>query len=702
MNDTVSEPFSALYTSLRLCKDKKYIRVLDFGGSSQLHQSGSSDASQNHPYELRCQLRVVDLDENPRPKFIALSYVWGQVSSKEPRTIRCGRHSKIITDNCWEALSQLRDSPDPDRNIDGSITLWVDAICINQADEEEKLHQIRLMGDIYSQAASVCVWLGPGTLQSDKVMDYLEVAGFQNYIVGDDRALRQGISPLTYWQLAFKIFYNCNIQGFLHPRNKPGYHHPLDFDIFYNVIDGELSLTQSNVRYGINPITLEKNPSVPISSLYDVNRAVEAAGRAAKSWAEVPWDKRVSAIREYASAIEDQAEDFVRILMKETGKPINLARREISTCVQTLRGFCQLSLPSEVIEDSEGRKVVTRYTPVGVVVGIIPWNFPVQVSCMKMTPAILTGNAYIWKPSPYTPYCSLKFAELGQRFFPPGVLQALSGDGDLGPLLTEHPNIQMVSFTGSTLVEKKVMESCSKTVKRVVLELGGNDPAIVCANVDPTSVAIKIASVAFSHSGQLCVATKRIYVHEAVYDAVLAAMVEFVKTLKLGSGEDAYTGPISNIDHFEYVKDLLANVESSKLTVETGSTKPLSDMNGYYIIPTIMDNPPEDARVVIEEQFAPVLPLMKWSDEADVISRANNTNMGLGASVWSRDMDQAERLGKQLQAGNIWINTHAEIQTTTPFSSHKQSGLGISMAVDGLKACCNVQSIYTRLADSTT
>lgn len=147
------------------------------------------------------------------------------------------------------------------------------------------------------------------------------------------------------------------------------------------------------------------------------------------------------------------------------------------------------------------------------------------------------------------------------------------------------------------------MESCSKTLKRVVLELGGNDPAIVCADVDPASVAKRIASIAFCHSGQICIATKRIYVHEAVYDAVLAAMVEFVKTLKLGSGEDAYTGPISTIDHFKYVKGLLASVESAKLTVATGSTKPPSDMSGYYIVPTIIDNPPDDARVVIEEQF---------------------------------------------------------------------------------------------------
>ncbi|KAI0847490.1 aldehyde dehydrogenase [Daldinia vernicosa] len=476
---------------------------------------------------------------------------------------------------------------------------------------------------------------------------------------------------------------------------------PLDFDIFYNVIDGELSSTQNNVRYGINPFTLENNPAVPVISLHDVNRAVEAAERAAKLWAKVPWDERVSAIGEYANAVEGKAEDFARLLMKETGKPINLARQEINTCVEYLRGFCQLSLPSEVIEDTENRKVVKRYTPVGVVAGIAPWNFPVQLLCMKMVPAVLTGNAFILKPSPYTPYCSLKFAELAQRFFPPGVFQALSGDNDLGALLTEHPNVQMVTFTGSISVGKKVMESCSKTLKRVVLELGGNDPAIVCADVDPASVAVKIASAAFCHSGQICIAIKRVYVHEAVYDAVLATIVEFAKALKLGSGEDAFAGPICNKDQFERIRDLLLNVESTKLTVATGSTKPPSDMGGYYIIPTIIDNPPDDARIVVEEQFGPILPLMKWSDEADVISRANNTSMGLGASVWSRDIDQAERLGKQLQAGNIWINTHAEIQASAPFSGHKQSGLGSAMAVEGLKACCNVQSVYTRPADGT-
>ncbi|KAI0838042.1 aldehyde dehydrogenase [Hypoxylon sp. FL0890] len=470
----------------------------------------------------------------------------------------------------------------------------------------------------------------------------------------------------------------------------------LDFSTFHNVINGELSPTPGKTRHGVNPDTLENNPEVPLSTIEDVNRAVEAAEKAAKLWCEVPWSERASAIQRYADAIEKHTEDFVQILIKETGKPINLARLEFITCVRYLRGFCQLSLPEEVIEDTKERKVVTRYTPLGVVVGIVPWNFPVQLSCVKLAPALLTGNAYIWKPSPHTPYCSIKVAELGQRFFPPGVLQILSGDNDLGRLLAEHPNVQMVSFTGTAEVGKKIMECCSKTLKRMVLELGGNDPAIICADVDPVVVATTIAYISFCHSGQICIAMKRIYVHEAVYDAVLAAMVSFVQTLKIGLDEEAHAGPISNKDHFERVKDLLADVEKNELKVAIGSTKPLSDRSGYYLVPTIIDNPPDDARVVVEEQLGPVLPLMKWSEEADVISRANNTNTGLGASVWSRDMEQAERMAKQLQAGNIWINTHAEIQASTPYAGHKHSGLGIAMGVEGLKSCCNVQSIYTR------
>ncbi|KAI5926319.1 aldehyde dehydrogenase [Camillea tinctor] len=473
---------------------------------------------------------------------------------------------------------------------------------------------------------------------------------------------------------------------------------PLDFTTFLNVIDGKPSSTLGNTRCTVNPWTLENNPEVPSSTLEDVNRAVEAAQKAAKSWAATPWKERASAIHKFADAIESQVEDLAKLVKMEGGKPFMWAQHEISLSVQWLREFCKMDPPGSVIEDTVERKVVTRYTPLGVVVGIMPWNYPILTSAMKLGPAMLTGNAFIWKPSPETPYSSLKIAELATRFFPPGIFQALSGDDSLGPWLTQHPGVNMISFTGSTRVGKHIMGVCSKTMKRLVLELGGNDPAIVCADVDPVSVATNLTFIAFNNSGQICIAVKRVYVHEAIYDAVLAAIVNCAQSLKLGQDDMTSMGPISNRNQYERLKDLLADVERTGLKIATGSTKPASDKTGYFLAPTVIDNPPDNSRIVVEEQFGPILPVLKWSDEADVIRRANATEAGLGASVWSRDTAQAERIADQLQAGNVWINSHAEMQPNIPFAGHKESGFGVEMGVEGLKSYCNVQSVYTKPA----
>ncbi|KAI0449571.1 aldehyde dehydrogenase [Xylaria acuta] len=472
----------------------------------------------------------------------------------------------------------------------------------------------------------------------------------------------------------------------------------IKFETFSNVISGATTDASVGGRQLINPSTGDNNPTVPLSTPEDVDRAVEAAKKAATTWAAVPWDERANALRRFADAIEAAAGDFAKLVMMEQGKPPMWAQHEIATGVQWIRDFCNMSRPGDIIEDTKERKVVTRYLPLGVVVGIVPWNFPVQLACMKIAPAILTGNAFIWKPSPHTPYCSLKLAELGVQFFPAGILQALSGDNELGPWLTEHPDVNMVSFTGSTGVGKQVMEACSKTLKRFTLELGGNDAAIVCADVDPVAIASKIGLFAFCNSGQICIAMKRVYVHESVYDAVLETLVGFAQSLKLGLGEDAFMGPMTTEPQYERVKELLMDIENTKLTVAAGSTEPLTDRKGYFLAPTIIDNPPDHSRIVVEEQFGPVLPLMKWSEEPDVIRRANATESGLGASVWTRDEAKADRIAQQLQAGNVWINCHAEMQPSTPFSGHKQSGMGVEMGAEGLKSYCSVQSVYTRLA----
>ncbi|KAJ1329893.1 aldehyde dehydrogenase family protein [Microdochium nivale] len=315
-----------------------------------------------------------------------------------------------------------------------------------------------------------------------------------------------------------------------------------------------------------------------------------------------------------------------------------------------------------------------------------------------MAPALLTGNVIIIKPSPFTPYSALKIVEIAQKFLPPGVLQVLNGDDSLGPMLTEHDGVDKISFTGSTATGKAVMRSASKTLKRLTLELGGNDAAIVCADVNPAEVGPKLATFALLNSGQICVAIKRMYIHESVYDAVLKSIVDYVNTLKVGDGfeENVFLGPIANGPQFERVKDLLQDIQKTNLKIAVGGTEAYKggSSKGYFITPTIVDNPPEDSRIVVEEPFAPVFPTLKWSDEADVIRRANDSIYGLGASIWTNNREDAQRIASKLQAGNVWINEHATLDTSAAFAGHKHSGIGVEWGIDGLKGWCNVQTVF--------
>lgn len=456
---------------------------------------------------------------------------------------------------------------------------------------------------------------------------------------------------------------------------------PLDFTKFQNVINGKLVDTKET-RRTVNPSTFEELYPVPVSTQADIDEAIEVAKKAQESWANVPWAERQQAVKNYADALEALSEDFAKQLTTEQGKPKMFAQAELGDAVKWLRQLSDFPEPEDVIQDDDKKKVITRYTPLGVAVGIVPWNFPIQLAAGKIGAALVTGNAFILKPSPFTPYGGLKLAELAQRFFPPGVFQALSGDDNLGPWLTAHPGVDKVSFTGSTATGKKVMESCAKTLKRVTLELGGNDPAIICADVNPAEVAPAVAFMALLNSGQICIAIKRIYIHESVYDEVVKAMVEFVKTVKVGDGheEGNLLGPINNKLQFDRVKDLIADIEKTQLNLAVGTTKNDGE-KGYFIQPTIVANPPEDSRIVVDEPFGPVFPVLKWSDEDDVVKRANNTDMGLGASVWSRNLDEAERIGRRLKAGNVWVNSHGEVQPNAPFGGHKQSGIGYEWGV---------------------
>ncbi|KAH7088009.1 aldehyde dehydrogenase [Paraphoma chrysanthemicola] len=467
------------------------------------------------------------------------------------------------------------------------------------------------------------------------------------------------------------------------------------FNGFYNTINGK-STTTEKTRHGTDPATEKQNPEVPIATKKDVDDAVVAAQEAFKTWSKTPWEERKRMVLAFADAFEKHAEDFSKLLTQEQGKPLQWAKTEVQAGLHWMRQITTLELKEEVLEEDASKQVVVRYTPLGVTLGIVPWNFPIHLACGKIAPSLLTGNPIIIKPSPFTPYCGLKLGELGQQIFPPGVFQVLSGDDNLGPWLTSHPGISKVSFTGSTFTGKKVMESASKTLKRVTLELGGKDPAVITKNVDIDATAQKIATLAFLNSGQICIAIKRIYVHEAIYEKFRDAMAKFTKTLTMSDGREdgVFMGPIQNSMQYERVKTFFSDIEKENWKVAVGGKN--EERTGYFITPTIIDNPADDSRIVTEEPFGPIVPLLSWSDENEVISRANNTAMGLGASVWSNDLEEANRIARQLDAGSVWVNTHLELDPTAPFGGHKESGVGYEWGIGGLKSFCNVQTLFLK------
>ncbi|KAL1983182.1 hypothetical protein VTN96DRAFT_432 [Rasamsonia emersonii] len=469
---------------------------------------------------------------------------------------------------------------------------------------------------------------------------------------------------------------------------------PLDLNNNYvQIINGKVAPT-AQTRHGLNPANLKPKPEVPVATEADVDAAVAAAKEAFKTWSKVPYEERRKAVLAYADAIDQLRTEFRDLLISEQGKPIPQADSETDCAISWIRGMADIKLPEDLIEENEHRTVITRHTPIGVVAAIIPWNFPLLLATGKIAPALLTGNVIIVKPSPFTPYCGLKLVELAQRFFPPGVVQSLSGDDNLGPWLTSHPGVDKISFTGSTTTGKRVMESASKTLKRVTLELGGNDPAIVFPDVDVDAVAQKVAFYAFLNSGQICLNLKRLYVHESIYEPFKAALVKHVQSYTLGDGSQPGIshGPVQNSMQFERVKTFFDDIEKQGWKVACGGK--IEPSPGYFITPTVIDRPPEDSRIVVEEPFGPIVPLLTFTTEEEVIERANNTNMGLGASVWTNDLSRASRVARQLQAGNIWINTHFDLSPMAPFGGHKESGIGSEWGANGLKAFCNVQTLF--------
>jgi len=451
-----------------------------------------------------------------------------------------------------------------------------------------------------------------------------------------------------------------------------------------------------------NPATGKAFANAPDCTRAELDAAVAAARAAFSGWKATPIAKRRELLNAMAGVIMQNLPELSRLLTQEQGKPHPDAEGDVGGGAFWLMESSKHEIPEHVSEDSAERHAVTRYGPIGVVAAIVPWNFPIILAAFKLGPALLAGNTVVLKPAPTTPLTTLRIGELLRGVLPDGVLNVISGSDRLGPWLTAHPGVDKVSFTGSTQTGKKVMESAAHSLKRVTLELGGNDPAIVMPDVDVEKVAEDLFWAAFRNTGQICIATKRMYIHKDVYEPLKAALVAYAKTVKVGDGAEQGTqiGPIQNSAQYKRVLELIQDAKDNGYKFLIGGEA--SDVPGYFVPITILDNPPENARIVQEEQFGPVLPLLKFDNLDEVVGRANDSEYGLGASIWSSDIARAQEIATSLQAGTVWINESQHLSPHAAFGGFKQSGIGVEGGQEGVLEFCQAQTVFTRKPQPAT
>ena len=435
----------------------------------------------------------------------------------------------------------------------------------------------------------------------------------------------------------------------------------------------------------IDPSTEEVLAEAPRADRAQLDEAIAAAKAAFASWSDKPLRERGALLVRLADALEARQDEFARLLTLEQGKPLSEANWEISFTICIIRHHATLDLPNRILKEDSTQKIVRQYTPLGVVAAIVPWNFPMLLLAIKVAPALLAGNTLIAKPAPTTPLTTLRFGEIVSEVLPAGVFNVIVDRNDLGDVLTSHADIAKVAFTGSTATGKKVMCSVAGTLKRLILELGGNDAAIVLDDVDPVEVAPKLFVAAMMNAGQICLGAKRLYVHESQYDQICGELARLARETIVDDGLKPGTqmGPLQNKAQFEKVKGYIDDARRNGKIIAGGE---VLDRRGYFIQPTIVRDISDDARLVTEEQFGPIVPVLRYSDINDAVARANNSQYGLGGTVWAKDLDRAFEVAAKIDTGIVWINKFLDVSLDVSFGAAKQSGIGTEFGQEGLEA----------------
>jgi acyl-CoA reductase-like NAD-dependent aldehyde dehydrogenase len=456
----------------------------------------------------------------------------------------------------------------------------------------------------------------------------------------------------------------------------------MDFSL---LIDGTLKQSAEQLDV-INPAHGTSFARCPAAGRAELDAAVASAKRAFGTWKTTTYEQRAALVKKLSQALRDHQNELAELLTREQGKPLAQSVAEIDRGAAQSDGMVSIKIPVETLIDNDQQHIELRYRPLGVVGIITPWNAPVNLALGPLVSALYTGNTVVLKPSPYTPLTTLKVGELIKDIFPAGVVNVLAGGDKLGQWMTEHKDIDKISFTGSVATGKKVLASAAGTLKRVTLELGGNDPAIIMDDVDPKAIAKKVFFAAFVNSGQVCMAIKRIYAHEKIYDALCAALVEEAEKAVVGNGLDPKTklGPIQNKMQYDKVVDIIEDTKRSGAKFLTGGTVPKGP--GYFLPPTLVADVGEDSRLVREEQFGPIVPILKFSDLDDALRRANDTRYGLSGSVWTSDVDRGAAIAAKLEVGTAWVNQHRATSAFVPFGGAKESGYGRQYSALGLKS----------------